>query len=1076
MRLEFRRWYVASLFFGSGVCALIYQAAWLREFRLIFGASTAATAAVLGIFMGGLGAGSILLSRRAENAKNPLRFYAQLEALIAVSAAFTPFLLWTIRHAYLAIGGTPAMGLVLGTIVRLALSVIALGFPTFLMGGTLPAIARAVVAPGEINRRSIALFYGVNTLGAVVGVTSATFFLFEAWGNHLTLYMASAVNAVVAAAAFAAAKLLSPNEPRARLEEVDPIESEPRAPTAFVLVAAGVAGFAFLLMELVWYRMLGPLLGGSTFTFGLILAVALLGIGLGGLLYAFIFANVRTTLNGFALVCGLEALWIILPYAVGDRISLATLLLRPLGTVGFYWQVMGWGAICLFVALPAAIVSGIQFPFLISLLGSGRIRVGSHTGMAYACNTGGAIIGSIAGGFGLLPAFTAPGCWRLVALLLCLLATAAACISITHRLGTLWRALPVAALIVATLWLTTATGPTAFWRHGQIAAGRLDKFIGVKLEYHEVENAVRRSVIWEAEGIESTVALGAADSLAFIVNGRCDGNAKGDAGTQLMTGLIPAALHSDPKRSLVIGLGTGSTAGWLAAIPSMEKVDVVELEPSIVYVAQQCDSVNHHALNNPKVHLIIGDGREVLLSGNQKYDVIASEPSNPYRAGVASLFTREFYQAAANRLNPGGLFAQWVQAYDVDVQTIRTIYATLGSVFSNITTWQTQEGDLLFVASSAPPFYNANVLRRRIAEEPWRSALINAWGVNSLEGFLARFVGDNSLALTMGHGSDVSLNTDDRTVLEFTFARDTDVHDTFRVHDLRIAAETLHCNQLNFSLGAETVNWDQVDTSRLSMLLTFGTKPDVNDYSDEDARNRVAAYANYTTGHFPEALRYWRARQRDVGDLNDLRLVAECLADARSDDAIRYIDQLRETAPIDADAILAHLLLQRGEFDQATEVLENVFRRLRTDPWQSRELTQRTLTTAQRVAVWAPSDVPARRLYQALSSSFSVYNSDENRRIQLLDIAVRIEKARFGEYTLRAIEASEPHVPWHSSFLKLRSACYQAVGSPRADQAARDLKEFVAEQPVRLGEVRLAKETVPDKGGAGGYATEKQKP
>ena len=159
-----------------------------------------------------------------------------------------------------------------------------------------------------------------------------------------------------------------------------------------------------------------------------------------------------------------------------------------------------------------------------------------------------------------------------------------------------------------------------------------------------------------------------------------------------MRGLLGALSHPNPRRALVIGLGTGSTAGWLGAVPSIERVDVVELEPLILEVARACAPVNHDVLNNPKVHITIGDARETLLTTRDRYDVIASEPSNPYRAGIASLFTQEYYRAAADRLTDDGVFVQWVQAYEIDTPTLRTIYATLASVFPQVETWHTNPG------------------------------------------------------------------------------------------------------------------------------------------------------------------------------------------------------------------------------------------------------------------------------------------------------------------------------------------------------------------------------------------------
>src|SRR2546423_9565771 len=185
---------VALLLFGSGFCALIYQPTWLREFRLIFGGSTAATAVVVGVFMAGLGFGGIVLGRRSEAVAHPLRFYAKLELLIAASAACSPLLILAVRYLYIVVGGTGTLGFFLGTVVRLFFAAFILGIPTFLMGGTLPAAARAVTTGDDLQRRAIGFVYGSNTLGAVAGACAGTFYLFENFGNRMSLWMAAVVN------------------------------------------------------------------------------------------------------------------------------------------------------------------------------------------------------------------------------------------------------------------------------------------------------------------------------------------------------------------------------------------------------------------------------------------------------------------------------------------------------------------------------------------------------------------------------------------------------------------------------------------------------------------------------------------------------------------------------------------------------------------------------------------------------------------------------------------------------------------------------------------------------------------
>ncbi len=663
---------VSLLLFSSGFCALIYQAVWLREFRLIFGASTAASAAVLGIFMGGLGLGSAFLGRRTEASRTPLIFYGNLELLIGAAAALTPALVWIVREAYVMTGGTIVLGHAGSTLIRLILASLVLIVPTFLMGGTLPAAARAVETTEDLGRRSLGLLYGCNTLGAVTGAALATFWMIEQFGNRGTLWIACGMNVLVAIVARAVGRGLPEVHPS--VQTTAEIGSK-KAPPLFIIVAAGVAGFAFMLMELVWYRMLSPILGGSTFTFGLILVIALLGVGLGGAAYSILRTNRRATLSGFGITCALEACFVALPFAVGDRIAHFALMLRPLGSLGFHGEVFGWALVTAAVVLPAAAVAGYQFPMLIALLGEGSTNVGRQTGSAYAANTAGAIAGSLLGGFGLLPLLTAPGTWRAMVLLLAALAGIAALIAWRRKERISVPALAVAAAAVAML---AATGPTAAWRHSGIGAGRAD--LGGTADVnriHEFTNHFRRTGVWEAEGVESSVAILNDSSVAFVINGKVDGNSRGDAGTQIMSGMAGAILHPEPKRVLVIGLGTGSTAGWLGAIPGVERVDVVELEPAVLEIARRCAAVNQNVLENPKVKIHIGDAREVLLTSPEKYDLIFSEPSNPYRAGIASLFTAEFYAAVTERLAADGIFLQWLQAYDIDGEAIRSVHCAV---------------------------------------------------------------------------------------------------------------------------------------------------------------------------------------------------------------------------------------------------------------------------------------------------------------------------------------------------------------------------------------------------------------
>jgi spermidine synthase len=995
---------VAALLFGSGFCALVYQTTWLRQFRLIFGASTFATAAVLAIFMGGLGLGSALLGRRADRHPRPLRFYGNLELLIAASAALSPLLLWLIAKVYFALGGSVSLGLFGASVVRLILSTLVLGAPTVLMGGTLPAAARAVETSDDAGRRRLALLYGANTLGAVAGTLLATFFLLEALGNRGTLFVAVAVNVIVALIAKGIGD-------RGRGTGEERVVSSIAPPKA-ILIAAALVGFAFLLMELVWYRMLAPLLGGSTFTFGLILAIALLGIGLGGAAYAFWSGNRQATRAGFALTCSLEAVAIAIPFALGDRIAVLANLLRAVGAEGFGGYVFGWTIVTMIVVFPAAVIAGVQFPLLISLLGSGSDDVGHQVGLAYAWNTAGAIAGSLAGGFGLLPLLTAPGTWRLVVVLLALTSIVFA-----------RRHAVVAAGAIA---LTFTLGPTAAWRHSGIGAGRAPAL--------DSPNAIRdwvwrnrRTLVWDADGRESSVALIDGSDYAFVVNGKVDGSARGDAGTQVMSGLVGAMLHPNPHRALVIGLGTGSTAGWFGAIPSMERVDVVELEPAVLRVAAACAPVNRDVLNNPKVHIRIADAREVLLTTRDKYDLIFSEPSNPYRAGVASLFTQEFYRASAARLREDGIFLQWVQTYDVDSQTIRTIYATIGSVFPFVETWTTDSGDLVLVATKRPLAHDANALRQRVNQEPFRSALTNAWRVESLEGFLGHFLARDTLARALA-ASERELNTDDRTPIEFGFARGLGGKERFDMSDLTALARSRGEDRPEVA----GIDWNRYDAER----ATFSWVNALPAHPSAELEARHGAAVNYDDGKLDAVVTAWRTRRWTPVNSGELAALGESLADIGDPVAHTFAEQLRTLRPIDADAIEARLEFRSNHPAASAALLERLFVAGRKDPWPSVDLFGRALDIA---TILSKQRAYAAPLFRALETPFAAGQWNDTRRYYRALVGIDMEGC--GPHAVAALRALEPWTLWNEAMLKARARCLGAKN---------DYEEWRASEPAPL--------------------------
>jgi spermidine synthase len=1040
---------IAPLLFSSGLCALVYQSAWLRDLRLVFGASTAASAAVLAIFMGGLGAGGLLLGKRADARRDPLRLYADLELGVAAFAAVTPPLVALVRWLYGLLGGSVAMGAGLGTVVRLVLAALVLLPPTLLMGGTLPAAARAVETDDDAGRRNLAFLYGANTLGAVTGAGLSTFVLLEALGAHRMLWLACGLNVVVALAARLLARGAAPVEVSAAAAPAPLADAGPAIPARLVLGASAIVGFAFLLMELVWYRMLAPILGGSSYTFGLILVLALLGVGLGGAAYAAWMDRRPATLAGLALTCALEALFMAIPFALGDRLALLALAARDLGALGFGSLVLGWSFVAALVVLPAAFVSGVQFPLLIALLGRGSRGVGAHVGLAYAWNTVGAIVGSLAGGFGLLPALSAPGVWRGVVLLLAALGITAAWASQRGAGGSIGRAVlrvaPALGAAVLAALLLRAGGPTAVWRHNGIGAGRasLNLRSSAPNDVEDWARNARRTILWEVDGVESGVAVSAGEGVAFVVNGKVDGHAVIDGGTQILSGLLGALVLPDARRALVVGLGTGSTAGWLGAVPTLERVDVIELEPAILRVARDAAPVNQAVLDNPRVHLTIGDAREVLLVTRARYDLIFSEPSNPYRAGIASLFTREFYQAAVERLAPGGLFLQWLQAYEVDGQTVRTAIATLASVFPAVEIWVTEAGDFVLMASLEPRTHDAAQLRARIAAEPYKSALEKAWRVTDLEGLLAHYVASPGLAREIGKQEGGAVNTDDRNLLEFGFARNVGREVGFSDIDLWTVAHAR--NEDRPVLRGGPVDWERVAEQRRAFDVLVARQPRAGAAGPEFVK-RTEAYAAFASKDLAGVITAWHGQARAPEGPFELEMIAEAYAEAGAEEALPVLERLRAFEPVEADALLARLRQKQGRPADVAPALEAALTGYRTEPWARLEVMRRLVAD---VAVDLGKD-PAlgRRAFAALGQPFAVLMLEDERREARLKLAQRLDLRGL---CVDAVAAFGPNLPFRRELLAARRECYAAVGDPRLGLAEQDLAELTRLDPPTFG-------------------------
>ncbi len=707
------------LFFLSGATGLVYELLWVRLLYQAFGSTIQSVTTVVAAYMGGLGLGAWLLGRRADRHPRPAALYGKLELAIGAFGIVSPLVLDLARRVYVAsaaglgLSGGPSVAL------RFGLAALVLLVPTTLMGGTLPVLTRAFTGDErEQLKPALARLYGLNTLGAVVGTALTGFFLIEYVGIRAALLATAALNMAIGVIAIRSASGTDPgHEPGEgeRLAPPPPVDGLQRA--ALVLLA--VTAFASLLDEIGWTRVLVMIVGGSTYAFTLILLVFLLGIGLGSALVRGRSAPRRDTAVHAALAQGLTA-------------TGAALLFLGFGVLPLYilWVVQhpGWSAGTQFawmgvavagVVLIPALGMGMTFPLLADLVARPGAARGGDVGRAYAINTIGSIAGAALTGFVLVVALGTDVTLRLGIALNGVAALALAVLaargvpehSAEHR-----RLRPrlLAAAALACVGLTTVfaaphwstrlidAGPTIYGRQPMTPAERrafLDHWGVRQLAYQEGWNATVS--VWESGG-----------GRTLKVNGKADASDHGDMDTQILLGLAPVAARADARSALVIGYGSGVTTRALADVPGMTRVHVVEIEPAVLAMSDYFSRVNGDVLRRPNVSAVVDDARSALQIHPDTYDVIASEPSNPWVAGIATLYTPEFFRVVRRRLAPDGVFCQWVQLYQLPLPVVAAIVRNVRAVFPHVQVWFSSPWDLIVVGSANPLRYDAAWLER----------------------------------------------------------------------------------------------------------------------------------------------------------------------------------------------------------------------------------------------------------------------------------------------------------------------------------------------------------------------------
>jgi spermidine synthase len=772
-------------FFLSGAAGLIYQVAWSKALALIFGHTAYAIATVLAVFMGGLAAGSAFFGRWSKSRTEPILLYSRIEFLAGALGALSLAGLAAVRFLFVAgyshIGSTPALLLAL----KFFGAAIVLFLPTFLMGGTLPVLVYGVTRNRAELAGRVSQLYWVNTLGAFVGTLLAGFVLLPALGLRLTVAVAVVLN--IAAGLIAWRIKIDPESPPRRARDIAPTKTsakqlQQQVGPRFLLILFAVVGATAFAYEIAWTRLLAIEIGSSTYAFTLILAAFLAGTVIGSVIFqrssrgsrqvtVTTFSRTQTWI-GFAALAALVLFhWI--PSVIPP-------LLRSTEQT-FGGLVLAQAVTCALTVLPMATVFGFNFPAVLVLLGGAtETNTGgaSVIGRAYAANTFGAIGGSLIAGFVLVPWL---GSFRVIA------ATAAVNILLAVVLECFWPPLRIPSLAVnfACLVLALLLGFSLFFRNQSLqslsAALYGNTFQG-RLTLQEI--AATNDLVFSAEGVNDSIAVIRSDNYeALRINGKVDAST-GDARTQLLLGHVGAVFHPAPRRVLIIGFGSGMTVSAVARYPDVERIDCVEIEPAVIRASPYLQTLNRGVLSDPRLNLIFDDARNFLLTSRDKYDLIISEPSNPWIAGIATLFTTEFYDAVRHRLAPGGMFVQWVQAYSLAPDDLRMIVGTLAPHFPELTLWRGEGPDLLLLGRTDPTPFEFNRLRA-LWHLPALRKDFESVEVRQPEGLVAYFLLDDPAVRELAKGS--VLNTDDRTLLEYHAPQTLLARDLFAANQEMIA-------------------------------------------------------------------------------------------------------------------------------------------------------------------------------------------------------------------------------------------------------------------------------------------------
>jgi len=686
-------------FLISGAAGLIYQTVWMRYLSVFLGHTSHAVLAVLVVFMGGLALGNAWFGIRADKTKRPLAVYGWLEIIIAVYAIFFPVYDQICHQAYISLAQKFNTSGTVGLLLKVLFSTLTIFLPTVLMGATFPMLVKFVTRSLAELKGRVSALYAINSAGAVVGCLIADFWAIPTIGLDATVYLGAFLNLVAGVVSLLISRAVGegtlPQETVAEPVLTKEIKFS-REDVNLAIFGIGLSGFVAMLYEVVWTRILALALGSSTHAFSLMLTTFIFGIAVGAYLI-YRMPNLKNSLRAFgwaelALAGTLLVsmfFYHLLPYWF---VRAASVIVRHPDTYILYGIIQGF--ICFGVMLIPSICLGMTLPLVSKAVSEEMASTGRSVGKVFAVNTLGTVFGTVITGIVLMPYL---GLARTLAVGIGLNAMLGILILVKQR-KLVWALSPV--VIAAFVWWSGFQFNSKW--HAALNSG-IWRGTSPTTQADFLDILEKNVPVFVRDGAGSTVAiLKYGEAIALKVNGKTDASNGADVSTQLLAGHIPMLLRPESRNALVIGLGSGMTCGAIARHPTITNIDLVEISPEVIEANSYFTTYNDGVLTNPVLKVHIEDAKSFLQITRDSYDIIVSEPSNPWMAGVAGVFSREYYEACKQRLRPGGLMAQWVQMYETSDEVLQMVFRTFSSTFPHFTVWKTGSGDLLLVGKTEP--------------------------------------------------------------------------------------------------------------------------------------------------------------------------------------------------------------------------------------------------------------------------------------------------------------------------------------------------------------------------------------